>query len=193
MTTKVDFFRTLEATLDRKSLLRVRNAYRIAKDVHRNQRRKSVKPGDNPRYFEHPRAVALISMRYSVDPDLIIICLLHDVLEDGNDPLDAEEIELFFGEIIIRAVRCVSKVPKEGFHERFALYSDWRARWAKACDRLHNLQTLPPNDEAFRQKQINETILIYLPLFQELPSMVPAPYVTGAKALLSEITALCAA
>jgi (p)ppGpp synthase/HD superfamily hydrolase len=188
---KTTFFRTLEATLDRKSVLLVRNAYRLAKDVHRNQQRKAVEAGENPRYFEHPRTVALISMRHSVDPDLVICCLLHDVIEDGADPLDAEEIELLFGEAIIRTVRGVSKVPKEGFHERFARYSDWRMRWVKACDRLHNLQTLPQNP-AFRQKQIRETILVYLPLFQELPSMVPPAYLDGAKTLLREITILCA-
>jgi GTP diphosphokinase / guanosine-3',5'-bis(diphosphate) 3'-diphosphatase len=190
--TKAEFFKLISATLDRKSLLRIRNAYRIAKDVHRNQRRKAAKVGENPRYFEHPRAVALISMRYSVDPDLIICCLLHDVLEDGDDPLDAEEIELFFGESIIRTIRGVSKVPKDGFHERFAKYSDWRARWVKACDRLHNLQTLPPGDAAFRQKQVRETLLIYMPLFEEMVGMVPPQYTDGARALQREILTLCA-
>lgn len=191
MLRKAEFFQTLNATLDRRSVLRVRNAYRLAKDVHRNQRRKAVAAGEDARYFEHPRAVALISMRYSVDPDLIICCLLHDVLEDGDDPLDAEEIELIFGETVIRTVRGVSKVPKDGFHERFERYSDWRMRWVKACDRLHNLRTLPPGDTAFREKQIRETLQVYLPLFREMPGMVPPLYVEGAEALVREITALC--
>lgn len=185
---KAEFFKLIEATLDRRSVLRIRYAYRLAKDIHRNQRRKAVREGENPRYFEHPREVALISMKYSMDPDLIIACLLHDTIEDGGgDPLDAEEIEMFLGTEVITIVRLVSKVPKEGFHERFTAYSDWRARWVKACDRLHNLRTLPPGDAAFRQKQITETMTKYQPLFEEMVTMVPDTYKKGARAIVDGI------
>lgn len=190
MTTKQNFFQTLEATLDQRSLLRVRYAYRLAKDVHRNQKRKRPDATGDSRYFTHPREVALISMRYSLDVDLILACLLHDVLEDGNDPLDAAEIEFILGTEVSRTVRMVSKVPKAGFHERFALYSEWRARWVKACDRLHNLQTLPEDDQAFRAKQIAETVEVYLPLFEEMCGMVPPTYVRGARSLVTEIRSL---
>ena len=190
MTTKADFFQTLEATLDGRSILRIRYAYRLAKDIHRNQRRKAVAEGENPRYFEHPRAVALISMRHSLDPDLIIACLLHDGLEDGgDDPHDAAEIELFLGAEVITTVRGVSKVPKAGFHERFARYSTWKMRWAKACDRLHNLRTLPPDDEAFRRKQVAETVSVYLPLFEEMVQMAPPEHRKGARAIVDDIYA----
>jgi (p)ppGpp synthase/HD superfamily hydrolase len=189
VTPKQIFFQTLEATLDQGSLLRVRYAYRLAKDVHRNQKRKQPNAVGDSRYFTHPREVALISMRFSLDVDLIVACLLHDVLEDGNDPRDAAEIELFLGVVVIRTVRMVSKVPKAGYHERFALYSDWRARWVKACDRLHNLQTLP-DDPVFRAKQIAETVTVYLPLFEEMCDMVPAEYAHGARSLVTEIRAL---
>lgn len=187
---KQDFFLTLEATLDMQSLLRVRYAYRLAKDVHRNQKRKQPDAAGDSRYFTHPREVALISMRYSLDVDLILACLLHDTLEDGNDPRDAAEIELFLGTEVIRTVRMVSKVPKAGYHDRFSLYSDWRARWVKACDRLHNLQTLPVDDSAFRVKQLAETVSLYLPLFSEMVGMVPSEYVRGAQSLVAEIRRL---
>lgn len=178
---KDTFLSIFEQTLDHRSVLRIRYAYRLAKDAHRNQERK-----DGTRYFEHPREVALISLRNALDPDLVIACLLHDVLEDGNDPLDAGEIELFLGETVIRTVRMVSKVPKEGFHERFSQYADWRAIWVKACDRLHNLRTLP-DDPIFRAKQLKETQGVYWPLFEKLPSLVPASYQMGACMLISEI------
>lgn len=185
---KAEFFKLIEATLDRRSVLRIRYAYRMAKDIHRNQRRKAVVEGEDPRYFEHPREVALISMRHSLDVDLIIACLLHDTIEDGGgDPRDADEIELFLGADVIRTIRGVSKVPKDGFHERFAAYSDWRARWVKACDRLHNLRTLPPGDAAFRQKQITETMTKYQPLFEEMVTMVPDTYKKGARAIVDGI------
>jgi (p)ppGpp synthase/HD superfamily hydrolase len=128
-------------------------------------------------------------MKYSLDVDLILACLLHDVLEDGNDPLDSEEIELFLGSAVIQTVKMVSKTPKDGFSDRFKKYSDWRARWVKACDRLHNLQTLP-SDEDFCAKQKSETVSFYLPLFIEMIDMVPSEYKYGATCLVEEITGL---
>lgn len=187
---KTEFFRLIDAMLDRESALRIRYAYRFAKDVHRNQQRKSAPDGDF-RYFVHPREVAQISMQHSMDPNLIIGCLLHDVLEDGDDPRDAEEIEHFLGTDVLKLVRSVSKTPKDGFHERFSRYSDWRARWVKACDRLHNLRTLPPDNLPFREKQLAETRDRYLHLFDAMGDMAPPEFRRGAFALAHDIRSAC--
>lgn len=167
---KKTFFAPLEAMLDQRSVSKIRAAYRMAKSIHRNQRRKS-----SIRYFEHPREVAWISMQYKLDVNLIIACLLHDTLEDGNDPQDADEIETMFGSEILRIVKQVTKLPKGGFHERFALLSDWDSRWVKACDRLHNLRTLP-EDLSFQKKQYDETKDLYMPIFLENIELVPSGY-----------------
>ena len=187
---KADFFKLFTAMFDQVSILRIRYAYRFAKDVHRNQKRKEADCGDF-RYFTHPRAVAAISMQYAMDADLIIACLLHDVIEDGNDPMDAVEIEFFLGSVVITTVRRVSKMPKEGFHERFVAHADWRSIWVKMCDRLHNLRTLPQSNPGFCAKQLKETREDYLPTFRKMPSMVPPEYRKGAEALLAEIEAFC--
>lgn len=188
---KTEFFRLIDATLPREAALRIRYAYRFAKDVHRNQQRKSPTASGDYRYFTHPREVALISMQHSMDPDLIIECILHDVVEDGDDARDAEEIEYFLGGEIMTTLRLVSKVPKEGFYERFVRYSTWRARWVKACDRLHNLRTLPLDNPVFREKQITETREKYLHLFDAMVDMCPPEYRRGAYALAHEIRAFC--
>lgn len=192
MANKAEFFRPIRATSPPKTVLKMRYAYRFAKDVHRKQRRKHAENGDS-RYIAHPKGVAQIAMRFTMDVIVLLCCLLHDVLEDGGDPEDENEIELFLGEEVVTILRLVSKLPKDGYHERFVQYADWRTFFVKFCDVLHNLRTLPPDDAAFHAKQTKEVREVYLPMVPRMLSLMPPELCPGAEALIAEIHLLSAA
>lgn len=189
MANKAEFFKPIRATSSPKTVFQMRYAYRFAKEVHRNQRRKHAENGDS-RYIAHPKGVALIAMRFTMDVTVLLCCLLHDVFEDGGDPEDANEIEFFLGEEVVAILRMVSKDPKDGFHERFVQYANWRTFFVKFCDVLHNLRTLPPGDAVFRAKQTKEVREVYLPMAPRMLSLMPPELHAGAEALLSEIRLL---
>ena len=80
-------------------------AYRLAKDAHKDQRRKSGAP-----YIEHPVQVAYIASQFNLDATTITAALLHDVVEDT--PYTAEDIELLFGKNVAGLVDGVTKLHK---------------------------------------------------------------------------------
>src|SRR5215813_7949621 len=133
-------------------------AYILAKFSHRAQTRKELDENGNPvRYFEHVRRATLIGIDLAKIARFDTICAsaLHDTLEDTR--LSAELIEDSFGSDVCGIVRILSKVPKEGYLERFYLSTDWRPYFVKACDRLDNLRSLDQVSPEFREKQITET------------------------------------
>ncbi len=192
---KKEFLNKIKCLCGLETLLRVRFAYRLAKDAHRGQERNELDSNNKKiRYFEHPKEVALILLDVvrCFEWELICACLLHDVFEDGEDPLDEQEIELFLGEHVVSIIKQVSKTPKEGFSERFKKYATWKPVIVKACDRLHNLRTMPKSDNpysvSFVMKQVRETREIYLPIFEKVLSEPPnKDYYEGSMNLLSQI------
>lgn len=167
MEDKAAFFARLRPMLAPSDLTRVRGAYYLAKYGHRAQVRKELGPDGEPlRYFEHVRRVAIILMdeAHVFDPNLVITALLHDAMEDTED-IDGAVIEAFFGPVVARHVRILTKDPKEGYVKRlWAADSD--TILAKACDRLDNLRTLKGTSPEFQAKQLKETRDVYLPLFE---------------------------
>ena len=168
---RAEFFAKLEPFHSPSSLLDIELAYTLAKYGHRAQVRRELGPGGEPlRYFEHVRRVAVILVDEMMVSDKTMICaaLLHDGFEDTRD-LTPEMIEHAFGEDVVRLVKVLSKVPKEGYIERFNRCTDWRAYAIKACDRLDNLRSLDgANDPAFKAKTLLETEKIYMPLFHRM-------------------------
>ena len=172
---RATFFQRLEPHLAPSELLDVQLAYTLSKYGHRAQVRKEKDDDGQPiRYFEHPRRVTLILLDEVQihDRDLTIASLLHDGIEDTKD-LTPEMIEHCFGADVVRIVKTLSKVPKDGYLERFKTSVDWRPYVIKACDRLDNLRSLDGCDRAFMEKQAIETETKYYPLFNRMVELTP--------------------
>ena len=69
----------------------IEKAYRIARDAHKDQRRKSGEP-----YIIHPLCVAIILADLELDKETIVAGLLHDVVEDTV--MTSEEIRKEFSD-----------------------------------------------------------------------------------------------
>ena len=173
--------------------MNIKLAYVLAKFGHRSQTRKELVDGRPMRYFEHVRRVALIVMDELkiMDSSMIIGALLHDSLEDTQD-ITAELIEYTFGEEVIELVALLSKIPKEGYHERLFTCNKWKALALKLCDRLDNLRSLmvPGTTLEFQKKQIKETKEIYYPLFDKLLKICPEKNINNILPLRDEVRRL---
>src|SRR6185436_19108531 len=95
-----------------------------------------------------------------VRPEMVIGALMHDIVEDAPN-LPPALIEHCFGTDVTNIIKTLSKVPKEGYIERFHMCTDWRPYVLKGCDRLDNLRSLPGTSIAFRKKQLEETGTLY--------------------------------
>lgn len=154
--------------------LRIRKAFEVTLDAHKDMRRKSGEP-----YIYHPLAVAKIAAEELGLDTLSIVCaLLHDTVEDTYITLD--DIENLFGKkerIIIDGLTKISGVfdqqttsqQAENFRKMLlTLSDDVRVILIKLADRLHNMRTL---DHMSRDKQLkiaNETMFMYSPLAHRL-------------------------
>ena len=151
----------------------IKKAYDLARDAHKNQRRRSGEP-----YIMHPVAVAEILYKLGMDNECIVGALLHDVVEDTQYDLDYIKQE--FGDEVALLVDGVTKlgqiplstreeVQAENIRKMFiAMNEDVRVIIIKLCDRLHNMRTLqhmPPYKQ--REKSL-ETLEIYAPIAHRL-------------------------
>ena len=87
-------------------ITRISDAYYLAREAHKEQRRKSGEP-----YIMHPVAVARIvaeELRLGANP--IIAAFLHDVVEDT--PYTIEDIRERFGDDVAFLVNVVTKKKK---------------------------------------------------------------------------------
>lgn len=168
-------------------------AYIAAKFGHRAQLRKELVEGKPTRYFEHVRRVSIILMDEMriMDRDMIIAALLHDSIEDTDD-ISPELIEHAFGSNVAGMVALLSKVPKEGYHDRLHHCKNWKVLAIKACDRLDNLRSLmvPGTTVEFQKRQIAETKEQYFPLFDQLVELCPPMYAPGISIVRNEIRRL---
>lgn len=163
--------------------LDIKLAYTLAKFGHRAQIRKELVDGKPIRYFEHVRRVAIILMddMKIIDRDMIIVALLHDSLEDTED-LTAELLEHSFGDNVVGMVTRLSKIPKEGYHERLQNCQHWQTLAIKMCDRLDNLRSLmvPGVTLEFQKRQIQETKEKYFPIFDRMVALAESTFnITG--------------
>ncbi len=161
----------------------VREAYVLAEQLHRGQKRSS---GDD--YITHPLAVADILADMHADAETIVAALLHDVVEDCDYP--PHLIEEQFGTKVRQLVMGVTKLSKQtareleptdahgkpdtngnGAKQRPA--PTWEDEWAenmrqlfmssaehplilviKLADRLHNMRTLDGHPSIEKRKRI---------------------------------------
>ena len=82
----------------------IRQAFDVAVDAHKEQRRRSGEA-----YIFHPIAVAkIVASEIGLDATSIAAALLHDVVEDT--PYTLDDIERMFGETIARIVDGLTKI-----------------------------------------------------------------------------------
>jgi len=159
-------YRTL--TKDDKKL--IRNAFDVAVDAHKDQRRKSGEA-----YVFHPIAVAkIVASEIGLDAASIAAALLHDVVEDTSYTLD--DIEQQFGEIVARIVDGLTKISSIPYDKNISLQAenfrkmlltlneDIRVIIIKIADRLHNMQTMESMPQEKQVKIASETLYIYAPM-----------------------------
>jgi GTP diphosphokinase / guanosine-3',5'-bis(diphosphate) 3'-diphosphatase len=191
METRESFFARIEPLFAPSVLRDIQVAYTLAKFGHRAQTRKETDAEGNPlRYFEHVRRVAIILIDEVkiVNREMVLAALLHDGIEDTRD-LTAEMIEHCFGIDTVNIVKVLSKVPKEGYLDRFHACTDWRAYIIKGCDRLDNLRSLEQSDKAFQLKQVTETKDKFYPIFDKMLDIIPSEYRSKAFMLRDNIRA----
>lgn len=152
----------------------VEKAYIVARDAHKDQKRKSGEP-----YIIHPVAVAIILAELEMDKETIVAGLLHDVVEDTTMTL--EELEREFNLEIALLVDGVTKLTQlnysadkvelqaENLRKMFlAMAKDIRVIIIKLADRLHNLRTLQYMKPEKQREKARETMDIYSPIAQRL-------------------------
>ena len=165
-------FRAVASRVSETDLVRIREAFELAREAHAPQTRKTGEP-----YILHPIAVADICAReLNLDANSIIAAFLHDVVEDT--PYTIDDIKARFGDDVAFLVRVVTKQKKEKYavskqvdNYRQMLNSvqyDIRALLVKLADRLHNMRTLSSMRPDKQMKIAGETDYFYAPLANRL-------------------------
>jgi len=152
---------------------KIKKAFRISLDAHKNMRRKSGEP-----YIIHPISVAQICVQeIGLGTTSIIAALLHDVVEDTDYTL--EFIEKEFGKTVANICDGLTKISgvftpgsslqSENFKKMLlTLVDDMRVILIKIADRLHNMRTLDSMSRSAQLKNSSETIYIYSPIAHRL-------------------------
>ncbi|RUA07584.1 MAG: RelA/SpoT family protein [Flavobacteriia bacterium] len=169
-----DMLKDTYQNLNREDKVLIRNAFDLAVEAHKDQRRKTGEP-----YIYHPIAVAkIVANEIGLGANSIAAALLHDVVEDTDYTFD--DIEQLFGKTIARIVNGLTKISRlkkdkdisvqaENFRKMLlTLNDDVRVILIKIADRLHNMQTLDSMREDKQVKTASETLYIYAPLAHRL-------------------------
>ncbi|MCB0772300.1 MAG: bifunctional (p)ppGpp synthetase/guanosine-3',5'-bis(diphosphate) 3'-pyrophosphohydrolase, partial [Flavobacteriales bacterium] len=151
----------------------IRNAFNIALEAHKDQRRKSGEP-----YIYHPIAVARIcAEEIGLGVTSIVAALLHDTVEDTD--LTLEDVRDLFGDTVATIIDGLTKISgvnwqtdsmqAENFRKiLLTLAQDVRVILIKLADRLHNMRTLESMSRDKQLKIASETLFLYAPLAHRL-------------------------
>ncbi len=155
-------------------ITQVEKAYLIARDAHKDQKRKSGEP-----YIIHPLCVAIILADLEMDKETIEAGLLHDVVEDTGMTLD--DLTKEFGTEVAFLVDGVTKLTQlswdmdkveiqaENLRKMFlAMAKDIRVIIIKLADRLHNMRTGKFWKPEKQKEKARETLEIYAPIADRL-------------------------
>lgn len=149
-------------------LQRIKDAYALAAEAHKGQRRNTGEP-----YIVHPIAVANIAAEeLELDANTVIAAFLHDVAEDTS--YTVEDIRERFGDDVAFLVDVVTKRKKHNYEytkqvDNYrqileSVHYDIRALLVKLSDRLHNMRTLDSMRPDKQMKIAGETDFFYAPL-----------------------------
>ncbi|TWP23014.1 bifunctional (p)ppGpp synthetase/guanosine-3',5'-bis(diphosphate) 3'-pyrophosphohydrolase [Apibacter muscae] len=164
-----DMLRNTYRVLNDEDKILIRKAFDLAKEAHKDQRRKTGEP-----YIYHPLAVAkIVADEIGLGATSIVCALLHDVVEDTA--YTVEDIEKLFNPKIAKIIEGLTKISQID-HQDLSLQSenyrkllltlskDVRVILVKIADRLHNMRTLDSMKVAKQKKIASETTYIYAPL-----------------------------
>ena len=155
------------------SIALIDKAYEYAKEMHKDQFRKSGEP-----YFEHLKCVAFELALLRVGPVTLCAGLLHDVCEDCGISYDL--LKELFNEDIANLVEAVTKIGNLKFKDEkeyqaanhrkifIAMAKDIRVIIIKLVDRLHNMRTLKYMSVDKQTKISKETLEVYAPIAHRL-------------------------
>lgn len=167
--------RALKLRIKKGDRPRIRRAFEISAEAHKDMRRKSGEP-----YILHPIAVArLVVEEIGMGVTSAICALLHDVVEDTEITL--EDIESEFGADYAKIIDGLTKIATvvdmkstttqqaENFRKiLLTLAHDPRVILIKLADRMHNMRTLESMKREKQLKIASETTYIYAPLAHRL-------------------------
>ena len=104
-------FGNMEQRISIEDMQRVRDAYALAADAHKEQRRKTGEP-----YIIQPIAVArIVAEELELGANPVIAAFLHDVVEDTDYTI--EDIRDRFGDDVAFLVGVVTKQKKEKYEQ----------------------------------------------------------------------------
>ena len=148
----------------RKDKQKVRKAFDLAIEAHKDMRRKSGEP-----YVFHPIAVArIVAEEIGLGTTSIVCALLHDTVEDTE--LSINEVKKNFGDSIALLVDGVTKLTNlqissgktkqaENFRKFIVSMSkDLRILLVKLADRLHNMRTIKALSQGKQSRKAKETM-----------------------------------
>ncbi len=169
---KNELFACVSRRFDVGDIERIEQAYELAEEAHRPQRRKSGEP-----YILHPIAVAMIvANEIGLAANPICAALLHDVVEDTDYTI--KDIRERFGDDVATLVNVVTKRKSEKYETSLqvdnykqmlqSIHYDIRALLLKLADRLHNMRTLKSMLPHKQLKIASETDYLYAPLAHRL-------------------------
>lgn len=165
-------FSEMEKRVSTEDMVRIHEAYELAREAHAEQKRKSGEP-----YIIHPIAVAnIVAEELKLGANPVIAAFLHDVVEDTDYTTD--DIRQRFGDDVAFLVSVVTKkstghyeISKQVDNYKQMLNSihyDIRALLVKLADRLHNMRTLSSMRPDKQMKIAGETDFFYAPLANRL-------------------------
>lgn len=167
-----EVFSAMESRSTLQEMQLMHEAFRFAREAHREQRRKTGEP-----YIIHPIAVAkIVASELQLGASPVCAAFLHDVVEDT--PCTVEKIKDMFGDDVAFLVKVVTKQIKKSYAmskqlDNFkqmldSMHYDVRAILIKLADRLHNMRTLDSMRPDKQMKIAGETDYFYAPLANRL-------------------------
>ncbi len=154
----------------------VDKAYKIAKQYHGDQKRRSGEP-----YIIHPIAVCDILVDLGMDWQSLVAAILHDTVEDT--PYTIEQLTEDFGEEVAVLVDGVTKLGRVQLNSSdnkeeqqaenirkmlLAMSKDIRVIIVKLADRVHNMRTLQFMTPQKQRDKSLETLEIFAPISHRL-------------------------
>lgn len=167
-------------------LLKIKEAYKFAEDVHKGQKRLN---GDD--FITHPLVVTDILNNLNVDSTTLIAGLIHETIY--NEKVTIDIIQEKFGEsvaIIVESLSKINNLELTDDSESSAIYlrkvlvglaTDVRVLFVKLADRLHNMRTNYAIKSENQKQKAYETQAVLIPIAHRL----------GINSIKSELEDLC--